>query len=173
MNTDSTKNQYAISISISLLRSYFLAYASILNFNLKSAQFSSWGGAFLKCGLSTSKPAKLQKADAKECIFDYLIGQKNVGLIFRRTKLFVRQNLRHFQKISSLLSDAKFCPKFVFVTHYVYKCISTFGKMFRRTKIFVGLNYSSDIIFVTFKKFRHFFPTFFFCPIRYYFCTKR
>ena len=35
----------------------------------------------------------------------YLIGQNNVGLIFRRTKLFVGQNIRHPRKISSLMSD--------------------------------------------------------------------
>ena len=39
----------------------------------------------------------------------YPIGQKNVGLIFRRTKLFVGQNFRHLQKISSLLFDERFC----------------------------------------------------------------
>ena len=45
-----------------------------------------------------------------------LIGQKNVRL----SNLFL-----DLQKISSLLPDEKCCLKFVFVTHYVYKCIST------------------------------------------------
>ena len=50
------------------------------------------------------------------------------------------------------------------------------GKNLIWTKFIVGLNFSSEkifrrtklfiIIFVTFKKFRHFYPTFF-CPIRY------
>ena len=48
---------------------------------------------------------------------------------------------------------------FVFITHYVCKCIGTkhLGKILNWTKFFVGLNYSSGIIFVTSKKFhRHF-----------------
>lgn len=36
---------------------------------------------------------------------DYLIGQKNVGIIFRRSILFAGQNFCHLQKISSFLSD--------------------------------------------------------------------
>ena len=48
---------------------------------------------------------------------NYLIGQKNVGLIFRLTKLFVRD------KIFVTIVHESFFPKFVFVTHYVYKCL--------------------------------------------------
>ena len=90
------------------------------------------------------------------------------GILYRTKKDF-----RHFQKISSLLSDERFCPKFVFVTHYVYKCISTkhLGKNLicqniSTDKIFVGLNFRRTKLFVVHnflssKKFRHFCPTFF------------
>ena len=76
-----------------------------------------------------------------------LSDKKKVGLIFRRTKLFAKQNFRHLHKISSLCPSKDFW-KFVFVTHYVCKC--TMHKVFRKklnfAKYFVGLNYLSDII---------------------------
>ena len=81
----------------------------------------------------------------------YLIGQKNVGLIFRLTKLFVGQNFRHLQRILSLLSNERFSTKFVFVTHYVYKCIS----IKHLGKNLIRQNISSDKIFVR-HNFRHF-----------------
>ena len=67
---------------------------------------------------------KLQKIPQDDCFcyksvdykkILYLIWQNNVGQNFRRTKFFVGQNFRHHRKISSLLSDKKFCPTKNFV----------------------------------------------------------
>ena len=51
--------------------------------------------------------------------------QKNVGLIFRLTKLFVGHNFRHFLKISSLLSD-------IFLSDKVYRKRSTVESLSKR-----------------------------------------
>jgi len=69
----------------------------------------------------------------------YLIGQNNVGQIFRHLNKF-----RYFCLVKQP-EDASFR-----------------GQNLRRAQLFVGHNFSSDIIFVTFEKFRHFCPTFFF-----------
>ena len=54
---------------------------------------------------------------------EYLIEQNNVGQNFRRTKFFVGQNFRHHRKISSLLSDEKFCPFLIFLVSFKHQLV--------------------------------------------------
>ena len=97
----------------------------------------------------------------------YLIGLNFVGQNFPRTKFFVVaiRNFRHFRptknfvhwKIVLFLKSRQWALNGSFTVTFIKKNLD---------KIFVGINFWSDKIFVTSKTFRHFCPTKF-SPIRY------